>query len=214
VALKLRNAAGATVSRNFYWLSSREPADYRPLSSLPPVKLNTAYEVARSEPESAVRVRVENPTDRIALFVHLVLSRSRDGEEVLPVFWDDNYFSLLPHETREVTARLATSALGAQKPALEVGGWNVETPYLCCDLKASRAELKINEKLTVVARIAGTFLDGSRVALLVDGRTADAKWTWARGDRTDEVVFDASFAEPGKHTLSIGSQSVTVNVKP
>lgn len=126
VDLKLRNAAGDIVSRNFYWLSSKEPADFRSLADLPPVKVTTSHEIESSGDESVVRVRIANPTDRIAFFIHLALVRSVDGEEILPVFWDDNYFSLTPYETRVISARVATKNLDGQPIHLQAEGWNIK----------------------------------------------------------------------------------------
>ena len=45
-------------------------------------------------------------------------------DEVLPVLWQDNYFSLLPGETRAVMASYHTSDLRTT-PVVEVRGWNV-----------------------------------------------------------------------------------------
>jgi hypothetical protein len=44
---------------------------------------------------------------------------------VLPSFWNDNYVSLLPGETRELTVRFAASALGGARPLVVMTGWNV-----------------------------------------------------------------------------------------
>jgi exo-1,4-beta-D-glucosaminidase len=44
----------------------------------------------------------------------------------LPVLWEDNYISLMPGETREVTATYRASELGGAKPSVEVSGWNVQ----------------------------------------------------------------------------------------
>ena len=104
--------------------------------------------------------------------------------------------------------------MGDKKPVLEMGGWNVQTEYQCNDLKTLKTELKAKEPLTVTARIANTFLDGSRVTLLVDGEPTGTKWAWARGGRTDELVFDASFSAPGEHTLAVGDRSIKVKVNP
>jgi len=41
------------------------------------------------------------------------------------MFWDDNYFSLLPGEWREVTAHFDSSKLKWGRVALAVDGWNV-----------------------------------------------------------------------------------------
>ena len=49
-----------------------------------------------------------------------------NGDEILPVIWEDNYISLLPGERREITATYRAIELGASKPAVKVSGWNVE----------------------------------------------------------------------------------------
>ena len=41
------------------------------------------------------------------------------------MLWEDNYFSLLPGEKREISATYKASELGAAKPTVEVSGWNV-----------------------------------------------------------------------------------------
>ena len=46
--------------------------------------------------------------------------------EVLPVLWQDNYFSLLPGESRQVTATYHASDLRTT-PIVEVEGWNIKT---------------------------------------------------------------------------------------
>jgi hypothetical protein len=47
-----------------------------------------------------------------------------DGSSILPVLWDDNYVSILPGESRELTARFPQGGdLAGAKLALQ--GWNV-----------------------------------------------------------------------------------------
>jgi exo-1,4-beta-D-glucosaminidase len=71
-------------------------------------------------------VTLENPSKTLAFFVHLKLERDDNGEEVLPVIWEDNYISLLPGEKRQVSAKYRSSELGNGKPTVRVSGWNVE----------------------------------------------------------------------------------------
>ena len=56
--------------------------------------------------------------------IRLKVVDSVTGEEILPVFWDDNYFELFPGESRELRA---TYARPAAQPRIEVEGWNVPT---------------------------------------------------------------------------------------
>jgi len=47
-------------------------------------------------------VTVANTGRALAFQVHLELVDPRDGKEILPAFWEDNYFELLPGERREI----------------------------------------------------------------------------------------------------------------
>jgi hypothetical protein len=76
-------------------------------------------------PEPTAHVTVENAGSGLALLVRLRLINRKDGAEVLPVFWDDNYISLLPGEKHEVTVHVRKSDLDATKPVLAVDGFNV-----------------------------------------------------------------------------------------
>ena len=54
---------------------------------------------ARARTKTARRmltVTLHNPTANIALMAHLQLRRQKSGERVLPVFYSDNYVSLVP----------------------------------------------------------------------------------------------------------------------
>ena len=213
VKLQLKNAAGRPISDSFYWLPGRDTVDYKALQKLPLVKLNATASVEDAGAEKLVRVKVTNPTNHIAFFIQLALTKGAGGAEILPVIWSDNYFSLVPGETRELTARVATRDLGGKHPALEVGGWNIATDYRCAALKLSKSVVKAGESFTVTVRITDTFLDGSRVALLVDGQRTDAKWSWARGRKTDEITFTLSLSQPGRHRLAVANRAAEVTVE-
>jgi exo-1,4-beta-D-glucosaminidase len=58
---------------------------------------------------------VTNPGKTPAFAVRLKLARDTDKEEVLPVLWEDNYFALLPGQSRQITATYAAKDLGAAK---------------------------------------------------------------------------------------------------
>jgi exo-1,4-beta-D-glucosaminidase len=106
-------------------LETAQYADFHGLNSLPRVHLRHS---ARSEPrdnEMLTHVFIENPDNKLAMFVHLSVKRSSDGKEILPVLWQDNYFSLLPGEKREITAEYRRSDLGESRPMVSVDGWNV-----------------------------------------------------------------------------------------
>ena len=71
-----------------------------------------------------IRVSLQNPNSSLAFMVHVRAVDSKSGDDITPIFWDDNYVSLLPGEKREVVARYS-SAEPAGKATLMVDGWNV-----------------------------------------------------------------------------------------
>ena len=143
LVMTLENAAGKRVGSNLYWLSTKPEtldwekstwymtptsdfADFTALSTLPKVKLKVSEKTEHAKEEFVTHVTLENPSKSIAFFNRLKLNRGAGGEEVLPVIWQDNYFSLLPGEKREVTATYSAKNLGTAKPAVVVEGWNAE----------------------------------------------------------------------------------------
>jgi exo-1,4-beta-D-glucosaminidase len=74
----------------------------------------------------ARRVTVTNNGADLAFFIQLRLARKSDGEDVLPVLWEDNDFSLLPGESRAVMAQWPAKSLVGDAPRVEITGWNVE----------------------------------------------------------------------------------------
>jgi len=142
--LELHDATGKLVSENFYWLSTKadvldwakrtdtvytpqkEFGDLTGLNSLPKAKVAITKTVHVSGGNSMLTVAAENKSDGVAFMVHPRLTRGKGGDEVTPVFWSDNYFSLLPGEKKSVTARFDSASLHGAAPELVVDGWNVE----------------------------------------------------------------------------------------
>ena len=107
------------------------------MNTLPPVDLKISAKSERRGKEDITRVTVENPGTSLAFFVHLKVNQG-DGEEILPVIWEDNYFSLLPRERREVSATYAADQLHGTNPVVELQGWNV-TPKIVPGRRAPAA---------------------------------------------------------------------------
>jgi len=144
--LRLVDDKGDEIGNNFYWLSTRKDildyeaefeewpfytptkvyADYTQLQSLPEVNLNINHYFENAVDRQTVTVTIENPGDCIAFFIDLNISGEKSGQTILPVFWDDNYISLLPGETREVQASFAVKDIVNDRPVLKVNGWNLK----------------------------------------------------------------------------------------
>ncbi len=141
--LELRDASGKLVNDNFYWLSTKPDvldwrkkfeevytpesayADLSGLNSLPPVKLAIRSSITHEGKEEVVHAFVENPSSSLAFMVHVRVAKAKDDDDVVPIFWDDNYVSLLPGENRELTARFEAANAGDGELVLTIDGWNV-----------------------------------------------------------------------------------------
>jgi len=140
--LTLQDAGGTLVSDNFYWLSmkpdtmawkksdwaytpQKEFGDLTGLESLPQVNVETTVTAKTSAGKGTLLVRVKNPGRSVAFMVHLRLAHGKGGEDVAPVLWEDNYFSMLPGEERSVAAAYDVSLLHGTDPVIEVDGFNV-----------------------------------------------------------------------------------------
>jgi exo-1,4-beta-D-glucosaminidase len=139
VRLRLEDDHGRTQTSNFYWLPAKYSTfdwaattfEYTPsptyedltqLNSLPMVKLKVS---AANTPGSGIKVNVSNPSKSLAFNVVLKVFNKANGLEILPVLWDDNYFELLPGESKTVTALYEAGQLQNVQAAIEFGGWNV-----------------------------------------------------------------------------------------
>jgi len=143
LGLQLFSSGGELLSRNFYWLSAKpdvldyaktewyytpqtEFADFTALQDLPKASVKaTLHPATGTERDAAFRIALENAGKSVAFLTRLRLVKGREREEILPVFWQDNYISLLPGETREVLVSIRKSDLGSAKPALLVDGFNL-----------------------------------------------------------------------------------------
>lgn len=142
LVLRLLDGRDSILSRNLYVLSGTEDrldegrstwyitpqsayADLRALQGLPAVRLEARTRFRRSGDSTLVRVELRNPSQDLAFMVHLDL-RQGQGPSVVPIFWEDNYFSLLPGETRTLSGYCHTADLRGASPALRIGGWNID----------------------------------------------------------------------------------------
>jgi exo-1,4-beta-D-glucosaminidase len=116
------------------WTPTKDFADYTALSSLPKINIEATAQTKNDGEERSTTVTLHNPTSTLAFDVHLKVNRatsrrvSREGQEdseILPVLWQDNYFSLLPGETRQITARYHIKKESRATPSVELEGWNV-----------------------------------------------------------------------------------------
>ena len=145
--LRVFNKDNQEVDNSIYWLSTKKDildyeaakklewafytptkqfADYTALDQLPKVKLDFDYQFIKNGESGEVTLKISNPSDAIAFFIFLDVVDPLTGKPILPVFWDDNYVTLLPGEERQYKAQYFLRDAGSEKPVIKVNGWNVD----------------------------------------------------------------------------------------
>jgi hypothetical protein len=127
IKLDLRDKSGELLSTNFYWRAQPDHQDdLTALNQLPMVTLTARVDHTENNGSGrrTYAVTLHNPTNQVALMAHLQLRR-KSGERVLPVFYGDNYVSLVPNETKTITIDAAESDLKDEDALIVVDGWNV-----------------------------------------------------------------------------------------
>jgi hypothetical protein len=137
IKLRLKDEKGREVSSAFYWRSNDRylgketltgPASsgFEELASLKQASLKTSYTVRENDGSLFVDVTVKNTSGSIAFFNQLQLLDS-GLKPVRPSFYTDNFFSLLPGESKSVTIETAQKNISDKTPLLVIKGWNIRS---------------------------------------------------------------------------------------
>jgi exo-1,4-beta-D-glucosaminidase len=142
VYLSLYDAQNNLISDNFYWLSEKQDeydwdktfwaytpmkgyADFKNLNDLPQSKVELTYSGSSQNKKILFRVKLKNPTERIAFFIKLTL-KDEKGNTLYPVFWEDNLVSIIPGASKSVECILPEELWDNKPFKLFVSGWNTE----------------------------------------------------------------------------------------
>jgi beta-galactosidase/beta-glucuronidase len=122
IKLTLKDSAGKVLGDTYYWHNRAVYQDYRDLNSLPEVGLETAVYPQPGAGNGRYAVRVKNPGTAPAVQTRI---RALDdaGEDILPIFYSDNYFTLMPGESKIIDVEFDPNQ-GKGLPRFSFGGWN------------------------------------------------------------------------------------------
>lgn len=120
IRLWLNDESGRTLSQNFY-VASNDEGNLQELNTLPQVELSPSI----TTDGTRATVTVKNSSDTPAMMIRLNL-KAEDGEQILPVSYSDNYFHLMPGESRTVEVTWDAADARGSKPVIELSGFNVK----------------------------------------------------------------------------------------
>ena len=139
VRCQLFDGQGRLVVDNTYWQSQKDDdlgprrndsamaprqdswADMTALHTMPPVAVKISARRTEIDGENHVTIRLHNPSGHIAFFERATLSAALDGNEILPIEYDDNYITIFPGEAAEIHAVLPK---GTKPGSVKLEGYN------------------------------------------------------------------------------------------
>lgn len=144
LTLRAVRADGTVAAENRYWLSAtpdvpgpsgyqpdgifrtkpKSRGDFRALEALPPAALSVAAARVEGGEDDRFSVRVMNTGVAVAFMARLALRAAEDAPELAPAYWEDNHVTLLPGESRALSAAAPKGVVPADA-VVTVEGWNL-----------------------------------------------------------------------------------------
>ena len=132
LSLRLLNTRQQVVSDNLYWLPD-STGMYSGLQRMGKAALSVEARSAGAQEmqgsgagQQRIIVTLRNPAGGpVAFFNRVSLVDPGTKQRILPVFYNDNYISVLPGESQTITLDY-TPVAGSAPPLVSVRGWNVE----------------------------------------------------------------------------------------
>ena len=139
VRAQLLDISGKVVAENTYWQSQQRDdvgdpsndtafelkqtswADMTGLNTMPRVPLDVTASRSADPGDTRVSIRLHNPSQRVAFFERAELLATPEGDEILPVEYSDNYVTVYPGETVELSGQAWT---GVTPNWVRVTGYN------------------------------------------------------------------------------------------
>ena len=148
VRCQLFDDSGKLLVDNTYWKSQKDDdlgvrandiymtlkqekwADMTALNSMPAVNVKIEVEQKKVGEESHVSIRLHNPSKHVAFFERATISSVKEGNEILPIEYSDNYVTVFPGETVEIQGVVRK---GADANWVKLEGYN--TPAISVPVK-------------------------------------------------------------------------------
>lgn len=119
--LQLLDRNQEVISDNLYWYPD-EKGTHSGLNEMKQARITfTTREITPGRMEVTINNPAGNP---VAFFNRLSLVDKHSGERILPVFYDDNYFSVMPGATKKIIIEYDADKNSAT--SVTIKGWNVD----------------------------------------------------------------------------------------
>ena len=116
---------GKTLSDNFY-INGKEYGNHQAMKQMAKADVRSDMKFCKGEDGLWTgTVTLENRSSVPAIMIRLNVVGRRDGEQILPMFYGDNYFSLMPGEVKEVSLKWYEADTRGNRPRVRITGYNL-----------------------------------------------------------------------------------------
>ena len=126
VKTRVLDVHGIEIADNFTWINVAEKYNYSEISHIQNVNLKANWTLSGVSKygEDVYSVTVQNTEDSPALMIRIKTMNEKTKELVLPVYYQDNYFSLMLGESKTISVTIDKKYLNGSKPQFYMEGWN------------------------------------------------------------------------------------------
>ena len=124
IKLLLSDKDGTILSENFYVRGKNED-NYQSLLSLPKTTITTDWKTIQVGDQWIIEGTIKNDSDVPALMIRLQVKGNQSQERILPAFYNDNYFALMPGEVKKIRIKVAKEDCRGEQPFVEHSGFNL-----------------------------------------------------------------------------------------
>ncbi len=117
------------INDNFYWIENNK-GNCLDLNKLAPTDIEVKIAEHKTTTHYTAQLKLKNESDNISLLNKIKLKDVLTGESILPVFYSDDYISLLPGESKTITIRVEKKYLENKHANLHLEGWNTNAKVL------------------------------------------------------------------------------------
>jgi hypothetical protein len=142
IRLTVKGSSGTVLGDTLYWHNRKDYMRYESLNRLPAVRLRAAVSPKSTvageigEGNDLYAITLSNNSSAPAVQTRIRTVSSATDEDILPAFYSDNYFALMPGESKTVTVEFNPKRLKGGRPVFELSGWNTKAATIGTAAKA------------------------------------------------------------------------------
>ena len=148
VRCQLNDSSGGLLAHNVYWQSTTDDdvgppgndkafdltqvswADFSALNHMEAAEVDANARAREADGWVDSTITMINRSKGPAFFLRPEIVKGRDGDEILPITWDDNYVTLFSGESVRLHARFKSADAAGQSPFLRLDGHNVRAKVM------------------------------------------------------------------------------------